>query len=94
MTKCFDNSLMCFSPFPMKGEILLEILLSLNMGIIQVKEFSCWKFLIKFKTKEECKKFEWNRVRDWVKEVRNPTEEDLVIQRQEVIEVRGLPLNY
>lgn len=25
--------------------------------------------------------------------MRNPNEEDLIIQRQEVIEVRGLPLN-
>lgn len=32
-------------------------------------------------------------LKDWVEEVRHPSEEDLVIKRKVVVKLRGLPLN-
>lgn len=39
--KCFDNSLIDFSYFPMKGEILMEVLDSNKLGIKEIKELTC-----------------------------------------------------
>lgn len=37
-----------FSFFPLRGEILQDVLIELGMKHIMVKEISCWKYLFSF----------------------------------------------
>lgn len=58
-----------------------------------VKELSFWKFLFTFPSPKERDAFDWNILKDWVEEIRLPGQEDLVIKKKVVVELRGLPLN-
>lgn len=49
---CFNNSYICFSLFPMKGQILHEVFQEMKISGLKVKEISCWKFLLSFSSKK------------------------------------------
>lgn len=89
----FVNSYICFSLFPMNGQILHEIFEEMNIVGIRIKEITCWKFLLTFPTVEEKKSFDTHSVSDWVNNFREPHYEDVFIKRKVVLEVRGLPLH-
>lgn len=39
-----DNSLIGFTYFPTRGDILMEVIDCDKLGIKEIKEFSCWKY--------------------------------------------------
>lgn len=90
---CFDNSMIGFSYFPMKGDILKEVLYCNSLGIKEINELSCWKYLLVFSSKKMFDMFNWSLVKDWLTKTRSPDSEDLLIKRKVVIEIRGMPLN-
>lgn len=61
----------------------------LGVNNVIVKELSFWKFLF---TKER-DVFDWKRLKEWIEGVRKPSEENLVVKRKVIVEVRGLSLN-
>lgn len=65
----------------------------LKISNVVVKELSCWKFLFTFPSIKEMDAFDWKVLKYWVEGIRVPSEEDLVIKRKVVVELRGLPLN-
>lgn len=77
----------------MKGDIFLDDVKWLKIENVLVKEISYWKFLLIFSSPEECNIFDWILLKDWIGNIRNPCEEDLVIKRKNIVEVRGLPLH-
>lgn len=89
-----ENCLVGFSAFPLRGEILQEVLIELGMAYIEVKEISCWKFLLRFASEEKLKDWNGDGIKDWICLTRNLSEEDLIPKRRALIEIRGLPLHY
>ncbi|WOH09103.1 hypothetical protein DCAR_0728558 [Daucus carota subsp. sativus] len=83
-----------FSVFPLKGEILQEVLVEMGMSHIGVKELSCWRYLLSFNSEEELN--EWNgvKVKDWIHITRSLNEEDLLPKRRLLVQIRGLPMQY
>lgn len=90
---CFKFSKIGFTLYPMSGVILNQILEEMKIRGVEVKEVTCWKFIFSFPSQEKCNAFDWNMLKDWVNKVRNPCREDLMIKRQAIVEVRGLPFN-
>ena len=89
-----ENCLVGFSAFPLRGEILQEVLIELGMAYTEVKEISCWKFLLRFASEEKLKDWNGDGIKDWICLTRNLSEEDLIPKRRALIEIRGLPLHY
>lgn len=71
----------------------MEVLAGHKIGIKEIKELTCWKFLIVFNNKTSCDDFIWSKIKDWFGKVRKLDVEDLLIERKLVVEVRGLPLH-
>lgn len=91
--RCFDNGLIGFTHFPMRVEILMEVLNVDQLGIREVKELTCWKYLILFENKDRFNSFRWNLVKDWLAETRLPSSEDLIVKRKMAIEAKGIPMD-
>lgn len=90
---CFENCLIGFTHYPIQGVILKEVLDCNNLGIKEIKELSCWKYLLVFSSKEKFDMFNWSLVKDWLTRIRAPDSEDTLIKRKAVIEIRCIPLN-
>lgn len=88
----FENCFIGFTCYPMQGDILKEVIDCNNLGISEIKELSCWKYLLVFSSKEKLDVFNWSLVKDWLTRTRAPDSEDLLIKRKAVIEIRGGPL--
>lgn len=99
ITPCEDiesiasKSMVCFSDFPLKGDILQEILVELGYEGIIVKEVSCYKFILSFTSKKSRDDFKFENLVDWVSHPRPMENEDYRIARKVVVEIRGLPCN-
>lgn len=87
------RSTICFSQFPLKGDILQDIIDELGYKDIIVKEVSCYKFILSFKTKKIMDNFQFDNLVDWVHLPRRMEEEDFRIKRKILVEIRGLPCN-
>lgn len=66
MDACIENGLIAFSWFPMSGEILQDVLGELGIKNVLVKEITCWKFLLRFRNKEDSMNFDQKKVDDWL----------------------------
>lgn len=86
-------SLIGFLRYPMSGIILKEVIKELGLVDIQVKEITCWKFVLQFLDKESLKKFNKEQVKMWLHGIRRMEYEDFIIKRKIALEVRGMPLN-
>lgn len=88
-----NKSIICYSEFPPKGEILQEVLGELGYKDIVVKEISCSKFILSLKTKAQKDSFYFENLSDWIILPRKMVEEVFRIKRKTLIEIRGLPCN-
>ncbi|KAL1812161.1 hypothetical protein ACET3Z_022226 [Daucus carota] len=88
-----DKSMVCFSEYPLNGDILQEILVSLGYDQILVKEVSCFKFILSFRSKKQRNEFDFTSLKDWIVHPRPMEQEDYKINRKALIEIRGLPCN-
>lgn len=85
--------MICFSEYPLNGDILQEILVKLGYDHILVKEINCFKFNLSFQTKKQRYIFDFSDLKDWIIHPRPMEEEDYRIKRKALIEIRGLPCN-
>ncbi|KAL1819552.1 hypothetical protein ACET3Z_014421 [Daucus carota] len=88
-----NKSMVCFSDFPLNGDILQEVLVELGYVGIIVKEVSCYKFIFSFNSKKSRDDFNFENLSDWVSHPRPMENEDYRIARKIVVEIRGLPCN-
>lgn len=88
-----SRSTVCFSDFPLNGDILQEIIIELGYKDIVVKELSCYKFILSFKSKKLRDDFKFENLVDWVALPRPMEKEDFRVNRKTLLEIRGLPCN-
>ncbi|KAL1811947.1 hypothetical protein ACET3Z_022012 [Daucus carota] len=88
-----SKSMICFSEYPLNGDILQDILMELGFGDILVKEINCYKFILSFQTKKQRDIFDFSILKDWIIHPRPMEEEDYRIKRKALVEIRGLPCN-
>lgn len=88
-----EKSIICFSDFPLNGDILQEVLGELVYKDIIVKEISCNKFIFSFKSKKMRDSFKFSDLVDRVSHPRPMEHEDFRVARKAMVEIRGLPCN-